>query len=93
MNPPPGWYPDPRDTSFRTYWDGQQWVFTSARNTLGTEIIGWVIGIALGMALCVVFPPAVVLVGIIALAWYLTNEKQKKLRGQPPQPPVQGPPR
>jgi hypothetical protein len=68
-------------------------VFASARNTLGYEIIGWVIGIVIALVLSAVFPPALILVLGLALMWYFTNERQKKLRQGPPQPPQQGPPR
>ena len=35
----------------------------------------------LGTALCAVFPPAVVLVGIgLAMWWYYSNAKKKRLR-------------
>lgn len=31
--PPPGWYPDPRDPNLARYWDGKRWTeFTGPRD-------------------------------------------------------------
>lgn len=48
----------------------------------------------LGTALCAVFPPAVVLVGIgLAMWWYYSNAKKKRLREAQEWYGQQGPPR
>jgi Protein of unknown function (DUF2510) len=80
----PGWYPDPRGhTGMQAWWDGAQWHLQARKPTEVAEIVGWIIGIALGLALSAIFPPALVLVGIIAVAWYISDQnKKKRLRAQ-----------
>jgi hypothetical protein len=81
MTPPAGWYPDPRNSAMLAWWDGQRWHLQATKPTQTTEWVGWGIGIVLGLALCAVFPPAVVLVGIgLAMWWYYSNAKKKRLR-------------
>ncbi len=76
--PAPGWYPSPRDPGLQAWWDGQAWHLDAKQPTAANEIAGWIIGLTAGFILAATFPPALVLVGIVALAWYLSNQNKKK---------------
>ncbi|MDV3135005.1 DUF2510 domain-containing protein [Mycobacterium sp. 29Ha] len=36
--PPPGWYPDPRGTGGRSYWDGRRWTPASGQLSEGPAV-------------------------------------------------------
>src|ERR1700761_3436283 len=42
--PPPGWYPDPRGTAGRSYWNGNNWGPPPPKDRRGLLIAGGVIG-------------------------------------------------
>ena len=60
MIPAPGSYPDPRPghSNLQAWWDGRQWHLGATKLTTGAEITWWIVGIVVGLALSVVFPPA-----------------------------------
>ena len=78
MSAAPGWYPSPRDPNMQAWWDGAQWHLNARQPTAANEIAGWIIGLTAGFILAAIFPPAIVIVGVIALAWYLSNQNKKK---------------
>ena len=93
-NPAPGWYPSPRSPGLLAWWDGERWHLEAKKLTTSWEIASWIVGIAAGLILSAIFPPALVLVGIVAMAWYYSDQnKKKRLRAQWEWQQRQGPPR
>ena len=93
-NPAPGWYPSPRNPGLLAWWDGERWHLEAKKLTTSWEIASWIVGIAAGLALSAIFPPALVVVAGIAIAWYFSDQnKKKRLRTQWEWEQKQGPPR
>jgi hypothetical protein len=86
--------PRPNHVGLQAYWDGAQWHLGATRLAETSEVVIWIIGGVLGLALSAVFPPfLVILAGIGLWIWGSKEVKRKELRNQAEWLRQQEPPR